>query len=110
MGRATEVTQGASVGASSIIPLSTYGDPGGITWRAIRTAGSGDLTYSIQGTISDLVTYSSAAANWFDLVSGATTNRDGSYVAPLTGIRLLVTAASASAGSTVVMRVLQGGV
>jgi len=92
---------GSGAGSLNLNPASKQIQ---ITWRVQQT---NQPTYAVQGTLINLLETTATAADWFDLVSGATTDRDGSFVAPLNAIRINVTVVSAS--STATLRVIQGG-
>jgi hypothetical protein len=97
----------AEVTASRPIPLSRTAKPIETSYAVIK-AGGGDLTYSVQYTVRDVLNaYSSANVDWFDLTSGRTISFSGSMAFPANAVRLLVTAVSGSA--TAEFMVLQGG-
>jgi len=88
---------------AGILALNPYSEQIAITWRVQQT---NTPTYAVQGTLINILEAAASALDWFDLVSGATTDRDGSFVAPLNAIRINVTVVSAS--STATLRVIQG--
>lgn len=72
----------------------------------VSKSGTGDRTYSVQGTISDI--HAGATAVVFDLASGKTADQfDGVVTEPITAIRLTTTAGSGAA--TMSLTVLQAG-
>ena len=103
----SSVTITSSAMASTLIPLSRTSLPVETTYAVIK-AGGGDLTYSVQYTLREVLTgYTSANADWFDATSARTASFSGSIAFPVNAVRLLTTVASGSA--TAQLWVLQGG-
>lgn len=107
--RPITVTQ-TNTGDSAAIPLDLYLTPFHVTIQGVIT---GTPTYSVQYTNDDVFasSYVAASGNWFTLsgISGATANAVDTIIAPVTAIRLRVTAVGAPTDS-VQMRVTQAGV
>ena len=103
MARPTSIETAVTATSTSWIPLNHHASDFGIRYVVAKT-GTGDRTYSVQGTISDIL--DGATAVVFDLVSAITANQiDRTETEPLTGIRLTTTAGSGAA--TMALTVLQ---
>ena len=92
--RRQEVTLGA-VGVSSPLPVDTFATVFNIGIGCSISSGA-TLTYSVQHTFDDVYAagYNPATGNWFThpTLSARTTSADSSYNAPVTAVRLNVTA------------------
>ena len=108
MARPVRVTVG-SVASSNVIPLNTYGDPFNVGIGCDVSAG-GSLTYTVQHTFDNVQseTFNPATATWYSnsTLVAQTTDKDGNYAFPVTGVRLTVTAWTSG---TVTMTVIQAG-
>lgn len=92
-----------SNGLSAVIPLDYDQAPFNVGIGTYLSTGS--ATWSVQHTFDDLQN-SSVTPTWFNNtgINGVTSNTDGNYAFPVSGIRLNVTTGS----GTVVMDVRQG--
>ena len=108
MARPVRVTLGA-VAVSAPIPLNNYSTPFSVGVGCDISAG-GSLTYSVEHTFDDPFspTFNPATATWFQNtgLTAQTTDKDGNYTAPVTAVRLNVTAWTSG---TVTMTVIQAG-
>lgn len=103
--RPTTTTTAVTATSTNWIPLNHHAGDFGLRY-VVSKSGTGDRTYSVQGTINDIL--GGATATVFDLVSGQTADQiDGTAAEPMTGIRLTTTAGSGVA--TMSMTVLQQG-
>jgi len=92
------------VGASSPIVMNLNATPFNVGFGVVVT---GSATYTIQHTFDNL---GSGFVTWYPhpTIAGKTDNQDGNYAFPVSGIRVLVTAATN--GSTVTATVIQAGI
>lgn len=108
MARPVRVTVSSQT-VSSVIPLNTYGDPFNVGIGCDVSAG-GSLTYTVQHTFDDVFAagFVPANATWYSnsTLTNITTDKDGNYAYPCTGIRLNVTV---WASGSVTMTVIQAG-
>jgi len=108
MARPNRVTVGA-VGSSSVIPLNTYANPFNLGIGCDVSTG-GSLTYTVEHTFDDVQkeTFNPSSAKWFSQTSltTQTAGKVGSYVFPVTAVRLTVTAWTSG---SVTMTVIQSG-
>lgn len=99
----------SSVTVSAPIPLDTYADPFSVGIGVAMSAGA-SLTYNVQHTFDDVFSesFNPSTATWFTNsgLSAKTTSSDGNYSAPVTAIRLQVTA---YVGGSATMTVIQAG-
>ena len=89
-------------GSSSAIVVNTNTNPINIGFGVIVT---GTATYTVQHTFDDPAV---GFSTWFDhpTVADQTTNQDGNYAFPVTGIRLTVTAGNGNA----TLKLIQAGI
>lgn len=108
MARPVRVTLGA-VSVSNPIPLNNYSTPFAVGIGVDISAG-GSLTYTVEHTFDDVFasTFVPASATWFPNsgLTSQTADRDGNYSAPVTAVRLNVTARTSG---TATMTVIQAG-
>lgn len=108
MARPVRVTLGA-VAVSDPIPLNNYSTPFSVGVGCDISAG-GVLTYNVEHTFDDVFArnFVPATATWFPNagLTAQTTDKDGNYLAPVTAVRLNVTAWTSG---TVTMTVIQAG-
>jgi hypothetical protein len=102
----TQMVAVAGVSASRWIPTDTNLNPFNIGF-GVQKVGTGDITYSVQHTFSDINTDTSAQAFDHSQVSGRTSSIDGNYAFAVNAVRLNVTATSGTA--TAVLRLIQSG-
>jgi hypothetical protein len=92
-----------------VIPLSLNADPFNVGIGCDVSAG-GSLTYTVQHTFDDVFspTFTAAGATWYSnsTLVAQTTDKDGNYAFPVTGIRITVTAWTSG---SVTMTVIQAG-
>ena len=90
------------VGSSSAIVVNTNISPVNIGFGVIVT---GSATYTVQHTFDDPAT---GFSTWFShpTVVDETTNQDGNYAFPVTGIKVLVTAGA----GTATLKLVQAGI
>ena len=90
------------VGSSGSIVVNTNVSPVNIGFGVLVT---GTVTYTVQHTFDDPAT---GFSTWFShpTVVDETTNQDGNYAFPVTGIKLLVTAGS----GTATLKLVQAGI
>jgi len=93
-----------NVGASDALVMNTNVSPFNVGFGAVV---SGVATYSVQHTFDDPAI---GFTTWFShpTVAGAEANADGNYAFPVTGIRVLITAATS--GSSVTLNLIQAGI
>lgn len=92
-----------SVATSVTIPIDWRARPFRVSIGCIVSAG-GDLTYKVQHTFDDVFD-PTVTPTWLDhsTLAGKIASADGSYLSPITGVRLNVTAwTSGSVTMTVV--------
>jgi hypothetical protein len=108
MARPVRVTLGA-VAVSAPIPLNNYTSPFSVGVGCDISAG-GSLTYTVEHTFDDVfaANFVPASATWYPNsgLTSQTTDKDGNYSAPVTAVRLNVTA---WISGTVTMTVIQAG-
>ena len=108
MARPVRVTLGA-VAVSAPIPLNSYSTPFSVGVGCDISAG-GSLTYIVEHTFDDVfaANFVPASATWYPNsgLTAQTTDKDGNYSAPVTAVRLNVTAWTSG---TVTMTVIQAG-
>ena len=99
----------SSATASQVIPMNTYAVPFNVGIGCDVSAG-GSLTYTVQHTFDDVQSpsFNPSTATWFSnsTLVAQTTDKDGNYAYPVTGIRLLVTVWTSG---SVTMTVIQTG-
>lgn len=90
------------VGSSNNIVVNTNVSPVNIGFGVVVT---GTVTYTVQHTFDDPAV---GFSTWFShpTVVDETTNQDGNYAFPVTGIKLLVTAGSGTAA----LKLIQAGI
>lgn len=89
----------------STIPLNVLDGTSEVTWM-VRLDGNGTATYDVEFTLDDVLD-ADVSAVFDQSVSGQTTSNNGNITVPIRGIRLNITAVSASSNAT--FRVLQSG-
>ena len=108
MARPVRVTV-SSLTTSTVIPLNTYADPFNVGIGCDISAG-GSLTYTVEHTFDNVQApgFNPANATWYSnsILTNITTDKDGNYSYPVTGIRLNVTAYTSG---SVTMTVIQAG-
>ena len=89
-------------GSSDALVMNTNISPFNVGFGVVVT---GTVTYSVQHTFDDPAV---GFTTWFShpSVAGETTNQDGNYAFPVTGIKLLVTAGT----GTATMNLIQAGI
>lgn len=90
------------VGSSDVIVVNTNVTPVNIGFGVVVT---GTVTYTVQHTFDDPAV---GFTTWFShpTVLDETTNQDGNYAFPVTGIKLLVTAGDGTAE----LKLIQAGI
>lgn len=90
------------VGSSEYIVVNTNISPVNIGFGVVVT---GTVTYTVQHTFDDPAV---GFSTWFShpTVVDETTNQDGNYAFPVTGVKLLVTAGDGSAS----LKLIQAGI
>lgn len=90
------------VGSSNNIVINTNVTPVNIGFGVIVT---GTVTYTVQHTFDDPAV---GFSTWFShpTVVDETTNQDGNYAFPVTGVKLLVTAGT----GTATLKLIQAGI
>lgn len=90
------------VGSSDVIVVNTNVTPVNIGFGVVVT---GTVTYTVQHTFDDPAV---GFTTWFShpTVVDETTNQDGNYAFPVTGIKLLVTAGDGTAA----LKLIQAGI
>ena len=90
------------VGSSSSLVMNTNISPFNVGFGVIV---SGTVDYTVQHTFDDPA---SGFSTWFShpTISGETTNQDGNYAFPVTGIKLLVNSGDGSA----TLNLIQAGI
>lgn len=90
------------VGSSDVIVVNTNVTPVNIGFGVVVT---GTVTYTVQHTFDDPAV---GFTTWFShpTVVDETTNQDGNYAFPVTGIKLLVTAGDGTAE----LKLIQAGI
>lgn len=91
-----------AAGSSSALVMNTNISPFNVGFGVVVT---GTVTYSVQHTFDDPAV---GFTTWFShpTVAGETTNMDGNYAFPVTGIKVLVTAGD----GTATMNLIQAGI
>jgi hypothetical protein len=102
----TQMVAVAGVSASRWIPLDTNSNPFNVGF-GVQKVGTGDITFSVQHTFSEILSDTSVQAFDHSQVSGRTGSIDGNYAFAVNGVRLNVTATSGTA--TAVLRLIQSG-
>lgn len=104
--RRIELTQ-TGAGYTAVSPMNLNTSPFNIGFAVLVT---GTVNYTVQHTFDDvfLPTFDPATATWFDhpTIASQSTDKDGNYAFPVTGIRLLVN----SGGGTATLILLQAGI
>lgn len=97
-----QTVEKTGVGSSSAIVVNTNISPVNIGFGVIVT---GSATYTVQHTFDDPAT---GFSTWFShpTVVDETTNQDGNYAFPVTGIKVLVTAGA----GTATLKLVQAGI
>ena len=92
-----------NTGSSSAIVINTNVTPCNIGFGVIVTSGS--PTYTVQHTFDDPA---DGFSTWFDhpTVATETTNQDGNYAFPITGVKVVITSGSGA----VTMKLVQAGI
>lgn len=90
------------VGSSSALVMNTNISPFNVGFGVIV---SGTVDYTVQHTFDDPAV---GFSTWFShpTIAGETTNQDGNYAFPVTGIKLLVNSGSGSA----TLKLIQAGI
>ena len=90
------------VGSSSSLVMNTNISPFNVGFGVVV---SGTVDYTVQHTFDDPAV---GFSTWFShpTISGETTNQDGNYAFPVTGIRVTVN----SGAGTVTLKVIQAGI
>jgi len=88
------------------VPMNIHDGTSQISW-IVNLTGDGTATYSVQFTLDNIMD-STVSALWVDSVTAQTTDNVGNITVPVRGIRLNITAVSASSNAT--FRVLQSGI
>ena len=90
------------IGSSTSIVVNTNVTPVNIGFGVVVT---GTVTYTVQHTFDDPAT---GFSTWFShpTVVDETTNQDGNYAFPVTGIKVLVTAGDGTAA----LKLIQAGI
>lgn len=93
----------SSQAASSTLPINYRAKNFGVSFSV--NIGGGTMTYTVQHTLSDLQNGDSGAV-WIDhsSIAGETTNTDGNYAFPITGIRVNVTAYTSGTATLTVLQ------
>jgi len=91
-----------NVGASDALVMNTNVSPFNVGFGAVV---SGVATYSVQHTFDDPAI---GFTTWFShpTITGESTNQDGNYAFPVTGIKLLVN----SGDGTATLNLIQAGI
>jgi hypothetical protein len=89
-------------GSSSALVMNTNVSPFNVGFGVVVT---GTVNYTVQHTFDDPAV---GFTTWFDhpSVASETTNQDGNYAFPVTGVKVLVN----SGGGSVVMNLVQSGI
>ena len=89
-------------GSSSALVMNTNISPFNVGFGVVVT---GTVNYTVQHTFDDPAV---GFTTWFDhpSVASETTNQDGNYAFPVTGVKVLVN----SGGGSVVMNLVQSGI
>ena len=92
-----------NTGSSSAIVVNTNTNPCNIGFGV--TVDSGSPTYTVQHTFDDPAV---GFTTWFDhpTVAGETTNQDGNYAFPITGVKVVIS----SGTGVVTMKLVQAGI
>ena len=90
------------VGSSDALVMNTNISPFNVGFGVIV---SGTVDYTVQHTFDDPAT---GFSTWFShpTIAGETTNQDGNYAFPVTGIKVLVNSGSGSA----TLKLIQAGI
>lgn len=108
MARPIRKTQSA-LGATPPIPMDVHNSIA--ISVSVKLAPASTLTYTVQHTFDDVFEegFNPATATWFDndVLVNRTVNDDGNYVAPVTAIRLNVTAFTSGSAT---LTVIQSGI
>lgn len=88
-------------GQTSPFPVNWRGGAGGFQ-IGLGAVVSGSVTYTVQHCFDNIL--AGATPTWFDhdFLAAKTTNDDGNYAFPITGIRLNVTAGTGTVTLTIV--------
>ena len=99
-----QVVSRTGVGASSALAMNDNISPFNVGFGVVVT---GTATYTVQHTFDDPAV---GFTTWFPhpTIAAKTDNQDGNYAFPVSGIRVLVTAATN--GSIVTMNLIQAGI
>jgi hypothetical protein len=92
------ITQ-SSVAASAWIPLDYKQNPFQVSFGCVISGGP--PTYTVEHTFDDILGGATATAFPHSSVAAQTTNKDGNYAFPITGIRINMTAGTGSVTMTV---------
>lgn len=90
------------IGSSSALVMNTNVTPFNVGFGVIV---SGTVDYTVQHTFDDPAV---GFSTWFShpTIAGETTNQDGNYAFPVTGIKVLVN----SGGGTATLKLVQAGI
>lgn len=90
------------VGSSSALVMNTNATPFNVGFGVVV---SGTVDYTVQHTFDDPAV---GFSTWFShpTIAGETTNQDGNYAFPVTGIKLLVN----SGDGTATLKLVQAGI
>lgn len=97
-----QIVSRTGVGSSDALVMNTNISPFNVGFGVVV---SGTVDYTVQHTFDDPAT---GFTTWFShpTIAGETTNQDGNYAFPVTGIKLLVNSGSGSA----TMNLVQAGI
>lgn len=97
-----QIVSKTGVGSSPALVMNTNTTPFNVGFGVVAT---GTVTYTVQHTFDDPA---SGFSTWFShpTISAETTNQDGNYAFPVTGIKVLVTAGD----GTATMNLVQAGI
>lgn len=98
-----QIVSQTDTGSSDAIVVNTNTNPCNIGFGV--TVDSGSPTYTVQHTFDDPAV---GFTTWFDhpTVAGETTNQDGNYAFPITGVKVVIS----SGTGTVTMNLVQAGI
>ena len=97
-----QIVSKTGTGSSSALVMNTNSTPFNVGFGVVV---SGTVNYTVQHTFDDPAT---GFTTWFDhpTIASESTNQDGNYAFPVTGIKLLVN----SGGGTATMNLVQAGI
>lgn len=99
-------TSRTGAGSTTAIPMDHYISPFNVGFGVVVT---GTVNYTIQHTFDDVFN-TAVTPTWFNhpVIASQTTNQDGNYAFPVTGIRLTVNSGSGTATATIVQAGMTG--